>query len=86
MAVDYLTDIVSNQAFKPWELGDNLPRLKLELAQVSPSAQALELLHLASFRLELFQYHNFQIKDNEEEGCYVTCILNFERICSNRNI
>jgi ubiquinol-cytochrome c reductase core subunit 2 len=50
MAVDYLSDIVSNQAFKPWELGDNMPRLKLELAQVSPSAQALELLHTASFR------------------------------------
>ena len=50
MAVDYLTDIVSNQAFKPWELGDNLPRLKLERAQITPSAQALELLHLASFR------------------------------------
>jgi len=50
MAIDYLSDIVSNQAFKPWELNDVLPRMKLELAQVSPSSQALELLHLAAFR------------------------------------
>jgi len=50
MAVDYLADIVSNQAFKPWELGDVVPRLKVELSQVTPNSQALELLHLAAFR------------------------------------
>jgi len=50
LAVDFLTDVVSNQAFKPWELGDSLPRMKVELNQVSPSSEALELLHLAAFR------------------------------------
>jgi len=50
LAVDCLTDTVSNQAFKPWELNDSLPRMKLELAGISPATQALELLHLAAFR------------------------------------
>lgn len=50
MVVDYLTDIVSNQVFKPWELGDVLPRMQLDIAQISPSAKVLELLHLAAFR------------------------------------
>lgn len=53
MAADFLADIVSNQAFKPWELGDAMPRMKVELAEVSPSSQALELLHLAAFRTGL---------------------------------
>jgi len=50
LALDYLCDSVSNQAFKPWELADSLPRLKVELASVSPSTRALELLHATAFR------------------------------------
>lgn len=50
LVADYLTDIVSNQAFKPWELGDSMPRMKTELAALSPSTTVLELLHLAAFR------------------------------------
>ncbi len=50
MAIDYITDIVSNQVFKPWELKETVPRLKLDLAQLPPSTQALELLHQAAFR------------------------------------
>jgi len=53
LAVDYLTDIVSNQAFKPWELQDSLPRMKLELQNLAPETQALELLHSAAFRTGL---------------------------------
>ncbi len=50
VAIDYITDIVSNQVFKPWELKETVPRLKLDLAQLPPSTQALELLHQAAFR------------------------------------
>jgi len=50
LAIDYITDIVSNQVFKPWEVKETLPRLKLDLAQLPPSTQALELLHHAAFR------------------------------------
>jgi ubiquinol-cytochrome c reductase core subunit 2 len=50
LAGEYLTDVVSNQAFKPWELGDNLPRLKLEVDTKAPGTEAMELLHAAAFR------------------------------------
>lgn len=50
LAIDYLTDVVSSQAFKPWELKDVVPRLKLDLAQLPSSTLALELLHQAAFR------------------------------------
>jgi len=50
VAVDYLTDIVSNQMFKPWELHDCLPRLKLEVESIAPETRAVELLHSAAFR------------------------------------
>eukprot|EP00088_Acartia_fossae_P002638 TRINITY_DN11094_c0_g1_i1.p1 TRINITY_DN11094_c0_g1~~TRINITY_DN11094_c0_g1_i1.p1 ORF type:complete len:457 (-),score=182.33 TRINITY_DN11094_c0_g1_i1:163-1503(-) len=50
MIADYLTDVVSNQSFKPWELGDTLPRMRVELGNVSPGTKALELLHQAAFR------------------------------------
>ena len=45
-----MTDVVSNQAFKPWELGDNLARMKLELGSKAPGTEAMELLHAAAFR------------------------------------
>merc|ERR1712129_617838 len=50
IAVEYLTDVVSNQAFKTWELTRWAPRMKLELASASPATQAVELLHQAAFR------------------------------------
>jgi len=50
LALEYLTDVVSNQAFKHWELSNNLPRMKLEVATRSPATQAVELLHQAAFR------------------------------------
>merc|ERR1712123_209168 len=53
IAVEYLTDVVSNQAFKTWELTRCAPRMKLELASASPATQAVELLHQAAFRTGL---------------------------------
>jgi len=50
VALEYLGDVVSNQAFKPWEVSSVLPRMKLDLAQRCPATQALELLHQAAFR------------------------------------
>merc|ERR1739838_652218 len=38
VVVEYLTEVVSNQAFKPWEVERSIPRMKLEL------------LHQAAFR------------------------------------
>merc|ERR1711936_1212845 len=53
MAVEYLTEVASNQAFKPWELERVTPNIKLELASRSPATQAVELLHQAAFRTGL---------------------------------
>jgi len=50
VAIDYLVDIVSNQMFKPWELAANVPRMKLDLASLSPATVTSELLHAAAFR------------------------------------
>ncbi|KDR21194.1 cytochrome b-c1 complex subunit 2, mitochondrial [Zootermopsis nevadensis] len=49
----FLGDVASKQVFKPWELSDNIPRLKYELASLSPYAQLLDLLHRAAYRTGL---------------------------------
>ncbi|XP_039755718.1 cytochrome b-c1 complex subunit 2, mitochondrial-like [Pararge aegeria] len=49
-AIDYLNKLVSNQEFRPWELSDNVPRLKFDLAAIPPQVRAVDLLHKAAFR------------------------------------
>lgn len=49
----YLSDVTTAQVFKPWEIEDSLPRLKVELGQVSDQVLAIELLHKASFKTGL---------------------------------
>lgn len=49
----FLEAIACKQVFKPWELSDNLPRLKYELAGVGEPVQALDLLHKAAYRTGL---------------------------------
>lgn len=46
----YLNDVSIHQTFKPWELSDNLFRVKEDLARVSPQVRAVDLLHRAAFR------------------------------------
>jgi len=72
LAVDYLCDTVSNQAFKPWELSDSLPRIKLELASLPPSTKALELLHSAAFRSGL---GNSLFSPGHKVGSHSTAVL-----------
>jgi len=50
IALEFLTDAVSNAAFKPWEVSGVAGRMKLELAQRDQATQAVELLHEAAFR------------------------------------
>lgn len=33
---EFLSDVVSQQIFKPWEVKDSLPRINLELVSLSP--------------------------------------------------
>lgn len=49
----FLGDVASKQVFKPWEISDNIPRLKYELAGLSPYARLLDLLHRAAYRTGL---------------------------------
>lgn len=49
-AVEQLNNIVSNQEFRSWELDDNLPRLKYDLAALPPQVRAIDLLHKAAYR------------------------------------
>lgn len=49
-ALQFLEKSVTGQLFKPWEIEDSLPRLKVDLANVSDQVRAVELLHRASFR------------------------------------
>ncbi|KAL1128903.1 hypothetical protein AAG570_013437, partial [Ranatra chinensis] len=46
----YLKYVVTNQAFKPWELGDNATRIRYELETVPLKAKLLNYLHMAAYR------------------------------------
>ncbi|XP_046447651.1 cytochrome b-c1 complex subunit 2, mitochondrial-like [Daphnia pulex] len=48
-----LADAATQQVFKPWELSDNLYKIKLDLAAVQPETQVIELLHKVAFRTGL---------------------------------
>lgn len=49
-ALKFLENAVTGQIFKPWEIEDCLPRLKVDLANVSAQVRAVELLHRAAYR------------------------------------
>jgi len=46
----FLKEIASNQVFKPWELKDNVNRLRLERDIRPPEVRILELIHKAAYR------------------------------------
>lgn len=52
-ALQYLEKTVTGQIFKPWEIQDNLNRVKIDLANVSDQVKAVELLHRAAYRTGL---------------------------------
>ncbi|RZC36189.1 cytochrome b-c1 complex subunit 2, mitochondrial, partial [Asbolus verrucosus] len=46
----FLTEVATQQVFRPWEVAENVPRQRLELALRSPQLRAIDLLHKAAFR------------------------------------
>ncbi|KAK3916640.1 Cytochrome b-c1 complex subunit 2, mitochondrial [Frankliniella fusca] len=48
-----LTSVTTEQLFQPWELAENLSRVKYELALVPPQARVLDMLHGAAYRTGL---------------------------------
>lgn len=45
-----LTEVASAQVFQPWEVSDNVNRIRLELATRPPALRAIDLLHKAAYR------------------------------------
>lgn len=49
----FLSDVSTQQLFKPWELKDTVRAVKDDLARVTPQIRAVDLVHRAAFRQEL---------------------------------
>lgn len=52
-ALKYLEDVALHQVFKPWEVSDQLPRLRYELSIIPETARVMELLHKVAYRTGL---------------------------------
>lgn len=52
-ALTFLEDVATQQVFKPWEISDELPRLRYELSMVPETTRIIELLHKAAYRTGL---------------------------------
>lgn len=48
--LDILKKAIAGQEFRPWELSDNVSRIKIELASLPLQAKVLDLIHTAAFR------------------------------------
>lgn len=49
----FLSDVATQQLFKPWELKDTVKAVKDDLARITPQIRAVDLVHRAAFRREL---------------------------------
>ncbi|KAF5305630.1 hypothetical protein FQR65_LT07711 [Abscondita terminalis] len=49
-SLKYLREVATEQLFHHWEISDNMPRVRLELATRSPQLRAVDLLHKAAYR------------------------------------
>ncbi|XP_015176224.1 PREDICTED: cytochrome b-c1 complex subunit 2, mitochondrial [Polistes dominula] len=52
-ALRFLEDVATQQVFKPWEIPEQLPRLRYELSTIPETTRVLELLHRAAYRTGL---------------------------------
>lgn len=52
-ALIFLEDVATKQLFKPWEISDQLPRLRYELSKIPETTRLLELLHKVAYRTGL---------------------------------
>uniref|UniRef100_A0A069DU18 Putative cytochrome b-c1 complex subunit 2 mitochondrial-like isoform x2 n=1 Tax=Panstrongylus megistus TaxID=65343 RepID=A0A069DU18_9HEMI len=51
--LQYLKYAMVGQEFRPWELTDNIPRIKYEIAIVPPQVKVIDMLHKAAYRTGL---------------------------------
>ncbi|KAI4499566.1 hypothetical protein M0802_005462 [Mischocyttarus mexicanus] len=52
-ALQFLEDVATQQAFRPWEISDQLPRLRYELSRIPETTRVLELLHKSAYQTGL---------------------------------
>ncbi|KYQ46670.1 Cytochrome b-c1 complex subunit 2, mitochondrial [Trachymyrmex zeteki] len=52
-ALTFLEDVATKQVFKPWEISDQLSRLRYELSMIPEATRIMELLHKAAYRTGL---------------------------------
>ncbi|XP_046627813.1 cytochrome b-c1 complex subunit 2, mitochondrial [Neodiprion virginianus] len=50
VGLKFLEDVATRQVFKPWELNDQIPRLRYELSSIPETTRIVELLHKAAYR------------------------------------
>lgn len=48
-ALKFLEDVATNQVFKPWEISDQIPRLRYEISNIPETTRVIELLHKAAY-------------------------------------
>ncbi|NP_001165809.1 cytochrome b-c1 complex subunit 2, mitochondrial [Nasonia vitripennis] len=49
-ALKFLEDIATAQVFKPWEISDEIPRLRYEVSTIPDNVRLIELLYKAAYR------------------------------------
>ena len=49
-AVKFLEAIVTGQQFRPWEVSDEIPRLRHEISTIPENVRLIELLYKAAYR------------------------------------
>jgi ubiquinol-cytochrome c reductase core subunit 2 len=52
-ALTFLEDVATQQVFKPWEISDQIPRLRYELSMIPETTRIMELLHKAAYHTGL---------------------------------
>ncbi|KAL6442043.1 hypothetical protein ACFW04_002404 [Cataglyphis niger] len=52
-ALIFLEDVATQQVFKPWEIADQLPRLRYESSMIPETTRVMELLHKVAYRTGL---------------------------------
>lgn len=45
-----MEDVATAQVFKPWELSDEIPRLRYEVSTIPDNVRLIELLYKAAYR------------------------------------
>ncbi|KAK9893051.1 hypothetical protein WA026_023352 [Henosepilachna vigintioctopunctata] len=82
--IPFLSTVATEQIFRPWELADNIKRIRLELATRPPQLRTIDLLHKAAYRKGLgnslfIAKYNLEKVNSETLQHYVNCNLTSDK-------